>query len=224
MAALTWRSAAARSRVRKRRVLRSASLAVDQQGEPVGVGEVAGAVLGLQLGEGLGHAVEPERAQLVEGRVGEHGVSPSVEVAGAADVGVGDRRPVRGRRGPSAIEVGLQDRVDRGVGARADLERAAAGGLEPVGAVGSGQPQDAEAGAEALLGMACARAGSRRPAPRCRGRSRRPAAEAAPASSRRSAGGSTACGRAPSCGGGSAGCADARRRAGRRGRSRPSSR
>jgi hypothetical protein len=50
-------------------------LAVDQQGEPVGVGEIVDAVLGLQLGEGRGHAVQPERAQLVEGRVGEHGVS-----------------------------------------------------------------------------------------------------------------------------------------------------
>jgi hypothetical protein len=65
-----------------------------------------------------------------------------------------DRRPVRGRVGPPAIKAGLQDRVDRGVGARADLERALAGGLEPFGRVGPGQSQDAEAGSEALLGMA----------------------------------------------------------------------
>jgi hypothetical protein len=65
------------------------------------------------------------------------------EIAGPSAAGSG--RP--------AIEAGLQDRVDRGVGARADLERALAGGLEPFGRMGAGQPQDAEAGAEALLGM-----------------------------------------------------------------------
>ena len=58
-----------------------------------------------------------------------------------------------GWRAVSAIEVVLQDRVDGGVGARADLERPAAGGLEPLAAVGLGEPQDAEAGAEALLGV-----------------------------------------------------------------------
>ena len=67
---------------------------------------------------------------------------------------MGDRRPVRGGFGPSAIEAGLEDRADRGVGAGADLERAPAGRLEPVGIMGAGQPQDAEAGAEALLGVA----------------------------------------------------------------------
>jgi hypothetical protein len=54
---------------------------------------------------------------------------------------------------PSAIEVVLEDRVDRAVGARTDLERPAAGGLEPFAAIGLGQPQDADAGAEALFGL-----------------------------------------------------------------------
>jgi hypothetical protein len=55
--------------------------------------------------------------------------------------------------GPLAIAVGLQDRTDRGVGAGADLERAGAGGLKPLGPIALGQPKDADAGAEALLGM-----------------------------------------------------------------------
>src|ERR1700674_4678738 len=77
----------------------------------------------------------------------------SMEVGGATDVAVDYRRPVRGGYGPLAIAVGLQDRTDRGVGARTDLERPGAGGLEPFAAVALGQPQDAHAGAEALLGM-----------------------------------------------------------------------
>jgi hypothetical protein len=47
------------------------------------------------------------------------------EVGGAADVVVRDRRPVRGPCRPSAIEVVFEDRVDRAVGARTDIERAA---------------------------------------------------------------------------------------------------
>ena len=77
----------------------------------------------------------------------------SMEVAGATDVAVDDRRPVRGDCGLLAIAVGLQDRADRGVGARADLKRPGAGGLKPLSPVALGQPQDADAGAEALLGV-----------------------------------------------------------------------
>jgi hypothetical protein len=54
----------------------------------------------------------------------------------------------KSRSAPLAIAVGLQDRTDRGVGAGADLERAGAGGLKPLGAVALGQPKDADAGAE----------------------------------------------------------------------------
>jgi len=77
----------------------------------------------------------------------------SMEVGGATDVAVDDRRPVRGGCGPLAIAVGLQDRADRGVGARTDLKRAGAGGLKPLNPAALGQPQDADTGAEALLGM-----------------------------------------------------------------------
>src|SRR5580704_9305253 len=76
-----------------------------------------------------------------------------MEVGGAADVVVRYRRPVRGHCGPSAIEVVLQDRVDRAVGARTDLERPATGGFQPFAAIRLGEPQDADAGAEALLGV-----------------------------------------------------------------------
>ena len=61
--------------------------------------------------------------------------------------------PSAGVAGRSAIEVVLQDRVDRAIGARPDLERAAASGFEPFAAIALGEPQDADAGAEALLGM-----------------------------------------------------------------------
>src|SRR3974377_2597828 len=77
----------------------------------------------------------------------------SMEVAGATDVAVDNRRPVRGDCGPLAIAVGLQDRADGGVGARADLKRAGAGGLEPLSPLALCQPQDACAGAEGLLGV-----------------------------------------------------------------------
>ena len=83
----------------------------------------------------------------------------SMEVTRATDVVVDDRRPVRGDCGPLAIAVGLQDRVDGGVGARADLQRPAAGGLQPLSPVALGEPQDADAGAEALLGVGASRAG-----------------------------------------------------------------
>src|SRR5580700_6528724 len=76
-----------------------------------------------------------------------------MEVAGATDVGVGYRRPVRGCFGPPAIEVVLQDGVDRGVGARADVQCPFAGGFEPLVAMALGQPQNADASAEPLLGM-----------------------------------------------------------------------
>ena len=74
-----------------------------------------------------------------------------MEVGGAADIVVRNRWPVRGHYRPSAIEVIFEDRVDRAVGARADLERPAAGGFEPFTPIALGEPHDANAGAEALL-------------------------------------------------------------------------
>ena len=85
--------------------------------------------------------------------------------SGATDIGVGDRRPLRGLRGPSAMQVVLQDREHRAVGQRvrhgprtgggivANSLRHVRGGLHGGAAMGSGHADDAEAGAEALLGV-----------------------------------------------------------------------
>src|SRR3981189_3521108 len=78
-------------------------------------------------------------------------VFSSVEVAGATDVRVHDRRSVRGGGRLSAIGVGLQDRGNRSIGARADLECAAAGGFQSLIPEAVGVPEDADRGAEALL-------------------------------------------------------------------------
>src|SRR6516165_3348363 len=77
----------------------------------------------------------------------------SMEVTRPTDVVVDYRRLVRGRCKPLAIAVGLQDRVDRAVGSRTDLQRPAAGGLQPFGPVTLDEPHDTDAGAEALLGV-----------------------------------------------------------------------
>ncbi len=76
-----------------------------------------------------------------------------MEELGAADVGVGDRWGLGPRFGPATVEAVLQDRFHRGQGACVDRQRPVAGGLKPLRAVAAGQPQDAEAGAEALLGV-----------------------------------------------------------------------
>ena len=56
----------------------------------------------------------------------------SMEVTRPTDVVVDYRRLVRGRCAPLAISVGLQDRIDRAVGSRANLQRPTAGGLHPL--------------------------------------------------------------------------------------------
>src|ERR1700690_1215857 len=78
-------------------------------------------------------------------------VFSSMEVTGATDVGVRNRRPVRGRGGAVGFGVFLQDRIDGSEGARADLQRPAAGRLQPVTAIALDQPDDADRGPESLL-------------------------------------------------------------------------
>ena len=58
-------------------------------------------------------------------------------------------RPVR----RLAIELVVEDRAHRAVGQGADLDRPRGGGFEAMGTEWSHQPHDAEAGAEALLGV-----------------------------------------------------------------------
>src|SRR3981081_3440707 len=53
--------------------------------------------------------------------------------------------------GPFGFEVVLQDRVDGGERASADLQRTAAGCLQPVAAIALDQPDDADRGPESLL-------------------------------------------------------------------------
>lgn len=48
------------------------SLAINEQGEPFGMAHVAGRVLARQFDEGIGHAVELERLQLVDGWMVQH--------------------------------------------------------------------------------------------------------------------------------------------------------
>jgi hypothetical protein len=69
-----------------------------------------------------------------------------------------DRRTVRGTlvRG-MPIELVVEDGADRSVGERADLDGAACGGFQPPDPERPCQPQDAEAGSEALFrGGVCA--------------------------------------------------------------------
>src|SRR6516225_12456665 len=75
-------------------------------------------------------------------------------VARPADVGMADRRGVRGapgRRPP--IELVVEDGFDGAVGPGSDLDGPLGGRLDAGGAVGAGETHDAEAGAIALLGM-----------------------------------------------------------------------
>src|SRR6266511_5917231 len=74
-------------------------------------------------------------------------------VASPSDVGVPDRLAFRGLLRIGLVEPMLEDRGDRAVARRTDVVATVAGGLEPLRAVALLQSQDAEAGAEALLGM-----------------------------------------------------------------------
>jgi hypothetical protein len=67
---------------------------------------------------------------------------------------VKDRRAVRGTllRGVS-IELVVEDGTDRSVGERADLDGARGGGFQPYDTERPRQPQDAQAGSEALFGV-----------------------------------------------------------------------
>lgn len=64
-----------------------------------------------------------------------------------------DRNSVSGPVCGTTIEVVGENGFDRAVGARADVDRARGSSLKPVASIGSGEPDDAEADAEALLRM-----------------------------------------------------------------------
>src|SRR3954447_2974088 len=131
--------------------------AVEQQAEPFGVRQRSAGRVGLELDKGTRHAGKPELVQLIEGWMGEQLHSPhgSMVVAGAANVRViGQQLALDGLpRRRAAIETVLEDRLDRAVGAGADVEAALAGRFQPVGAVMPRQTQDADGGAVSLLGV-----------------------------------------------------------------------
>src|SRR5258707_3984874 len=80
--------------------------------------------------------------------------SLSLVISGAAQVvvaTVGGERPWR--REGLAVEPRLQDRLQASVAEGADCQRPLAGGLDAISAVAVAEPEDAETGAEALLGM-----------------------------------------------------------------------
>jgi hypothetical protein len=72
--------------------------AVEQEGQPFGVCQFVGLGIIAEFDEGAGHAVELELLELVKCGVLEHGLT-SMEVFGAADVVMIDRRAVGGRLG-----------------------------------------------------------------------------------------------------------------------------
>lgn len=65
--------------------------------------------------------------------------------------GRGRRDGFRGHR--LAVQAGLQDALDTAITQGAAAKGAGAGRLEPLGRVSFAQPQDAQAAAEALLGV-----------------------------------------------------------------------
>ena len=73
-------------------------------------------------------------------------VVSSVVVARAADVGVKDRRAVRGLMRGVLIEFVIEDRANRSVGERANLDRARGGCFQTSATERPRQPQDAKAG------------------------------------------------------------------------------
>lgn len=84
--------------------------------------------------------------------MGEHESSPSMEVAGAAQVGMVDHRRGLGLA-LGAIEVVGEDGGEALVGERADRDSPGRDRFRPGRIEPAEQPQDPEAGAEALLGM-----------------------------------------------------------------------
>ena len=80
-----------------------------------------------------------------------------MEVVRAADVGVIDRRSVHGLSRCAALEIVLEDGSERGIGRGADLQGPFAGRFQPFAAMGLGEAEDADTGAEALFGMGLAR-------------------------------------------------------------------
>ena len=122
-------------------------------------------------------------------------------VGGPADVGM--HGPRARRRGlvvqGQTVQAVFEDRLDVAIRPRAGGERAGARGVEPLGAVLLRQPQDAQAGAIALLGMRPALEQRPGRAPRCGARWWRPSRSSARDSTPDARGAPSACGPGSSC-------------------------
>src|SRR5450759_632967 len=104
--------------------------------------------------QGFGHSGPAERDKTFMGGLRQHrDLHGSVEIALTADVAVAQGLVVGRLVEKSAIKAVLEDRTDRGDGAGLDEDAASAGCIDARIVVASGQRQDAEAGAKALLGM-----------------------------------------------------------------------
>src|SRR4051812_24783283 len=151
-----WRSLANRSRALSRRSCRSAiSRSSSRPSHSAGASSPPWA---LAARSSKARAMPARPSWRSWSRVGwvSMGCLSSVVVAGAPDVRVQQRQLLAVPRWPwggLAVEAVLQDRLDRAIGAGADLDAAGAGRLQPLAAIGAQQPQDAEAGAEPLFGM-----------------------------------------------------------------------
>jgi hypothetical protein len=110
--------------------------------------------IGIELLEALDHAMQTERVQLIESRMAEHSSSPSVEVARTANIGmIEQRRLVAALARGDTIQIVGEDGGDAPVVHRADLERAGRDRLGAHRLDAAVEPQNAETGSKALLGM-----------------------------------------------------------------------
>jgi hypothetical protein len=116
-------------------------LVLEQQAKPLGVLEGACRGVGSDLLAALGHAVQAEGVEEVESRMGEHASSPSVEVAGAAEVGMVDHRHALVLT-LGAIEIVGEDGGKALGGERADRDGPGRDGFRPGGIEPAEEPQD----------------------------------------------------------------------------------
>ncbi|MEY9238380.1 hypothetical protein ABIF68_005995 [Bradyrhizobium japonicum] len=156
-------------------VLDASSLAqcgdLEARGEPPGVAfggfavdQQADAIFerqGFEIGrsalllEGLGHSGQAKLDQPFVGWVVKHAGSllASVEVVASADVAVAQGLVLERFVEERAIEAVLEDRSNRGDGARLDEDAPPAGCVEAFGAVAFDERQNAKAGSKALFWM-----------------------------------------------------------------------
>lgn len=134
--------------------LTTGRFSIDQQAQPFGMGQVGSAILCLHLSKGFRHAVEPECFELIQCGVIKHILSSSMKVPCATDVGMCDRRLVRGAASRCAIQTILENGMQGLVGVAVDVQCALAGGIKAASTECFGQPQDAHACSVSLFWMA----------------------------------------------------------------------